>query len=397
MASLTLDWIQLAAAVGALHGVLLAGVLLAHRSNRTADRLLAALVTAFTIYLASSVYYATGLVRVYPQFFGISYQMPWVFGPLVYLYARAASDQAWRFTPRALLHFAPVAISVLVASPYYVMSGVEKIAMYDRWVAGDIPSELALLDPFKYVSGIAYSIVTVLYLRAHRRRVEHSYSNVGRVNLRWLLRLSAGAAVIWAMATTLRLAGIRTGLRDQHVTFGIAVLVYAIGYMGLRQPEVFRFEAIDPEEPTAMGEPASSAPPVSPAVSDESVPPRYERSGLGDREAERLKESLLRLMEREQPWKESNLTLADLAARLNSTSHKLSEVLNAQIGQTFYDFVNAYRVREVQRRIQAGDARSLKMLALAMDAGFASKSTFNEVFKKHTRQTPSDFRQGVGA
>jgi AraC-like DNA-binding protein len=37
------------------------------------------------------------------------------------------------------------------------------------------------------------------------------------------------------------------------------------------------------------------------------------------------------------------------------------------------------------------------MLALAMDAGFASKSTFNEVFKKHTSQMPSAFRQAVGA
>jgi len=37
------------------------------------------------------------------------------------------------------------------------------------------------------------------------------------------------------------------------------------------------------------------------------------------------------------------------------------------------------------------------MLALAMDAGFASKSTFNDVFKKHTSQTPSAFRHAVGA
>jgi AraC-like DNA-binding protein len=124
---------------------------------------------------------------------------------------------------------------------------------------------------------------------------------------------------------------------------------------------------------------------------------RYERSGLSEREAQDLEKSLLRIMETEQPWKESELTLADLAIRLESTPHKLSEVLNAQLGQPFYDFVNGYRVREVQRRIKAGDARSLKMLALAMDAGFASKSAFNEVFKKHTSQTPSAFRQAVGA
>jgi AraC-like DNA-binding protein len=102
-------------------------------------------------------------------------------------------------------------------------------------------------------------------------------------------------------------------------------------------------------------------------------------------------------MESEKPWRDSELTLADLAATMASTPHKLSEVLNSQLGQTFYDFVNGYRVREVQRRITAGDARARKMLALAMDAGFASKSTFNQAFKKHTSQTPSDFRQAVGA
>ena len=110
-----------------------------------------------------------------------------------------------------------------------------------------------------------------------------------------------------------------------------------------------------------------------------------------------MKARLLAVMEAEKPWRDSELTLADLAAKLDSTPHKLSEVLNSQLRQTFYDFVNAYRVREVQRRIKAGDARALKMLALAMDAGFASKSTFNQAFKKHTSQTPSDFRQAVGA
>jgi AraC-like DNA-binding protein len=50
----------------------------------------------------------------------------------------------------------------------------------------------------------------------------------------------------------------------------------------------------------------------------------------------------------------------------------------------------------LQRRIQTGDAQRLKMLALALDAGFASKSTFNVAFKKHTSQTPSEFRESVG-
>jgi AraC-like DNA-binding protein len=393
MASLTLDWIQLAAVVGALQGLFLAGTLVAQRNNKTANRLLGALVVAFSIYLASSVYFATGMIYKYPHFFGVGYQTPWIFGPLVYLYAVAASDRSWRFTRRALIHFVPVFVMVVLAAPYYMMGGAEKIAAYERWRVGDIPTAIKTLDPLKYVSGIGYTVATVLYLRRHRRRIEDSYSNTARVNLIWLLWLAAAAGSIWLLATTLRVANVGSGLRDEHISLAMALLVYAIGYLGLRQPEVFRYETAEFRIPGRNG-----APPVlQDAVAVESDVARYERSGLGDREATRLKASLLALMDADHPWKDSELTLADLATRLDTTPHKLSEVLNAEIGQTFYDFVNGYRVREVQRRIKAGEARTLKMLALALDAGFASKSTFNQAFKKHTSQTPSDFRETVGA
>jgi AraC-like DNA-binding protein len=394
MASLTLDWIQLASLVGALQGVLLTGVLVAQRKNRTANRLLATLMAAFTIYLASTVYYGAGLVRLFPHFFGVSYQMPWVFGPLVYLYAVAASDRSWRFQPKTLLHFVPVTINILATSPYYFMSGDEKLAMLERWVAGEVPVQLAMLDPFKYASGLGYSVATVLYLRRHRRQVENSYSNTSRVNLLWLLGLTAAAAVIWLLATTLRIIDVGTRLRDDHISLAMAVLVYAIGYFGLRQPEVFRYETGEFPIPRL---PEATPPPTPPPDEGERPLTRYERSGLSDAEAARLKASLLAVMDTERPWSDSELTLADLAARLDSTPHKLSEVLNSQVGQTFHDFVNGYRVRDVQRRIKAGEARARKMLALAMDAGFASKSTFNQAFKKHTSQTPSDFRQATGA
>jgi AraC-like DNA-binding protein len=391
MAGLTFGWIELAAIVGALQGLILTVVLAAQRTNRTANRLLATLMAAFTIYLAAGPYYTAGLIRVYPHFFAINYQTTWVFGPLVYLYARAASDRSWRFRARHLVHFVPVIITTLAAIPVYAMSGAEKIATWERWSTEGISGALAHLDPFRYVSGIAYSAATVLYLARHRHEVKHSYSNIERVNLRWLLWLASATGSIWVMVTGFKIAQVSMHVRDGHIAVTMALLVYGIGYMGLRQPEIFRYETA--ESPVQKGEVESAS-----QLSElEASVPRYERSGLGDVEAERLKASLLHAMEEGQTWKESELTLADLATRLNSTPHKLSELLNSQMGQTFYDFVNGYRVREVQRRITAGEARSLKMLALAMDAGFASKSTFNEVFKKHTRQTPSDFRRAVGA
>lgn len=387
MSGLTLDWVQLAAAGGALQGVFLAGALTAHRTNQTANRLLAALMVAFTIFLAGGVYYATGLFERFPYFFGISYQMPFVFGPLVYLYARAASDRAWRFERRHWVHFIPVIVSTVLAGPYYMMSAADKIALYDRLQHGELPALIATIDPLKFVSGVSYSVATLLYLRRHRLRIRNSYSNTARVNLGWLLWLAGAAAGIWLLATSLHFGAIGPRVRDDHISLAIAVLIYAIGYRGLRQTEIFTYESIqDPAPAPVVSVPDAEPPPPH---------PRQERWGLTDDDAERLQRELRGLMEKECPWKDPDLNLPDLAGRLGSTPHKLSELLNARLGKTFYDFVNGYRVQEVQRRIASGDNRTRTMLTLALDAGFASKSTFNQAFKSQTGQTPSAYRKAV--
>jgi AraC-like DNA-binding protein len=385
--SLTLDWLHLVALLGAIQGVFLAGVLLTRRSNRTANRLLAAAMLAFSIHLASVVYYAAGLERVFPHFFGVAYPLLFLYGPLIYLYAVTVADRSNRLTRRDALHFVPFLAVVVAGLPIYLMSGPDKIAFYHQLQSGERPLLLRITDPLKYVSGVTYATITIIFLRRHHQRLKESYSSLERVSLRWLLWLGAGAAAIWMLALGFDLldsAGIlRIERADDFVSLAIAVMVYGIGYMGLRQPEVFRYETAEHPVPVPVQEMETAA-------------PRYERSGLTDREAERLKDALAALMDRERPWQDSDLTLADLAARLSTTPHRLSEVLNSQLSQTFYDFVNGYRVREVQRRIAAGEARQLTMLSLALDAGFASKSTFNLVFKKHTGQTPSDFRQTAG-
>jgi AraC-like DNA-binding protein len=408
MASLTLDWLHLIALLGAIQGVFLAGVLAARRRNRTANRLLAATMFAFSVGLATTVYHGAGFVQVIPHFFGAGYPLPFLFGPLVYLYALTAADRSRRLTWRDALHFVPFLAVVVWGLPIYLMSGAEKIAFFHRLQAGETPPLLLrIADPLKLVSGVIYTTITLIFLRRHRERVKESYSSTERVNLTWLVRLGTGAAAVWMAAVLFQLlesAGVaRVARADDFISLGVALLVYGIGYMGLRQPEVFRFETAEyqvPAELRVTGERRS--PPVPPVAAEPQAPepepaaPRYERSGLRDREAEHLKEALTTTMEKERLWRDSDLTLADLADRLDTTPHKLSEVLNSQLGQTFYDFVNGYRVRDVQRRIAAGEAQKVTMLALALDAGFASKSTFNVVFKKHTSQTPSAYRQAAG-
>lgn len=397
--SLTLDWLHIIILLGAVQGVFLTAALASKRYNRTANRLLAAAMLAFSISLATNVYHAAGLEQRYPHFFGVGYPLPFLFGPLIYLYAVAASDRGRRFRWPDALHFIPFAATVIAGLPIYLSSGPEKMAFYQSLLAGEQPEWIAIANPLKFVSGITYAVLTMLFLRRHRERVKDSYSSTERVNLRWLLWLGAAAAAIWVFATAFEVLEaigiIRTAREDDFTSLAVAALVCAIGYMGLRQPEVFRYETA--EYPVATLAPEAAPAPVTMEQATDSDAARYERSGLTPAAARRVKDKLLAVMDKDRPWKNSELTLSDLAALLETTPHKLSEVLNSEIGETFYDFVNGYRVREVQRRIAAGEARAMKMLSLALDAGFASKSTFNQVFKKHTSQTPSDFRQAVGA
>jgi AraC-like DNA-binding protein len=383
--SLTLDWLHLIVLLGAVQGGILAAALAARRSNRTANRLLAALMLAFTLFMATGVYHSAHLEERFPHFFGFGYPTPFLFGPLVYLYAVAAADRSWRMRARDWIHFLPFAIVTIGAMPVYLLGADAKLEAMRRIVGGEATLLMKIESPFRFVSGLGYGAATIAFLRAHRKHIEDSYSSTERVNLRWLLWLAASAAAIWVMATVLNV--IHFDRTDDIISLAVAGVVCTVGYMGLRQPEILRFETAE--------FPVMKAP--GPAVTPMGETPQYEKSGLSPVEAKKLKERLVQAMERDAPWKESELTLADLAERLRTSPHKLSEVLNAEVGETFYDFVNGYRVREVQRRIASGEAKTRKILSLALDAGFASKSTFNVVFKKHTGQTPSDFRQTAGS
>ena len=59
--------------------------------------------------------------------------------------------------------------------------------------------------------------------------------------------------------------------------------------------------------------------------------------------------------------------------------------------KNYKEFINQYRIAYVCEALLA-DTRA-RVLDIAFDAGFASKSTFNAIFKQFTGQTPTRFRQ----
>jgi len=83
------------------------------------------------------------------------------------------------------------------------------------------------------------------------------------------------------------------------------------------------------------------------------------------------------------------LSLKDLSDEMNLPSKYISYLINTYTSSNFNDFINSFRVKEVLRKIPIEKNKTL--LGIAMDAGFNSKSTFNQAFKHHTGKSPSEY------
>jgi transcriptional regulator GlxA family with amidase domain len=118
---------------------------------------------------------------------------------------------------------------------------------------------------------------------------------------------------------------------------------------------------------------------------------------LPEDQATTLLERLDQVMDLEKPWLESELTLPQLAERTGMTPHQLSQLINSRLGMTFFDFVNARRVTEVQRCLADPAYDAQPILEIALAAGFNSKSAFNAAFRQHAGTTPSLYRRAARA
>jgi AraC-like DNA-binding protein len=115
---------------------------------------------------------------------------------------------------------------------------------------------------------------------------------------------------------------------------------------------------------------------------------------LPDGQMQRQKERLIEVLEKKELYLNPELRLSDLAEALDIRPYRASEILNRGLQTSFYDLINSYRVSKARELLLAPDSAQFNLLGIAMESGFKSKSVFNDVFKKSTGMTPSQFRNG---
>ncbi|HEY6912481.1 MAG TPA: helix-turn-helix domain-containing protein [Myxococcales bacterium] len=369
--------------LGAAQGGVLATALARRKKDPVANRLLAALVGALSLMLLLGALDVRWGFAGHPHLIALGSPLPFLFGPLLYLYVAALTRPASRFEARWLVHGLPFALDVLVLiQGFYLKSGAEKLSIAQAFVAGRIPPVMEFFEALLLVQAMGYLFASWLALRRYARKMESYFSDLARIDLRWLKAMVLAHAAVWSIVVfsgLLRIAGFAPAALQgfsNAIQVGSALVVFATGYVSLWQPALF-----DKAQAARVSEPVRR------------LLPKYQRNRLDDADAAELARKVTAKMTDDELYRDGALTLQALADAVGATPHMVSQVLNLHLRKSFFVFVNSYRVEALMAALADPAQRQRGVLDLALEAGFNSKSTLNSFFKRHTGLTPSEFRR----
>jgi len=330
-------------------GLLLIAALLSRRGHSTANRLL-----AFGLFCA--VYRQTmltlqlsGVLANFPLLARTSFPVQMLGLPAFYLYVKALTTPEFRIERKHAVHLLPFGLGLLlVDQPQYFQLAVKVLVV------------------------LPYLIQSHLQVRSFAAQSRDFLSDFTNLKLSWLRTLLIGVYAMLAVDALDVVTGPSAQLWVLIPSVGLIGLL-SLAYFSLRVSPVFARE-------TQERPPASEQ--------------KKETSRLSDDQVERQKDRLIEALEKQQLYLNPELRLSDLAAALDIRPYRVSEVLNRGMQTTFYDLVNRYRIAKAKELLLAPDSAHFNLLGIAMESGFKSKSVFNDVFKKVTGMTPSQFRSG---
>lgn len=371
--------------VGVSIALFLSVIALTKSHRTTADTVLGIWLVLIGVHI--SLHYVIWIAKPdwHTHLLGLDMPIPSLQNVSLYLYVGSLTGQI-DFRKRTWLwHLFPTAGAYAFMIPFFLRSGPEKTYVYDHNGIG-YETFSAISNGWYMCSGVLYLVASGWFFRTYRSPVPMPSFGQPPINPNWIRGLLIGMGVIWLVVQV---------LADNQFVFGAVVFfVLWLGYFGIRQGNIFtEWPRAEPTlQPAFVAPEPVVLPPTTPASEpDTHDRQKYARSGLTDETAISLLNQLTDLMAREATYRDPDLTLANLANRLDVHPNYLSQVINERLGMTFADYVGLLRI-EAFKQLAADPKNShLTLLALAYECGFNSKSTFNRQFKKLTGQLPSAY------
>lgn len=357
----------------AVQGLVLAGLLLRARRNWAANRWLALLILAVTALITPFIIGYAGFYDRWPWLSFAPFSYTLAFGPLLYLYTVTLIDAPPR---RVWPHFVPVLMQFLADALVFPWP-LETKNWWDTVANSRLISPV--LEAGTIVSLGVYGIAAWRRYRGYGRWLDDNRTDGVDFDPSWIrnfLVALAVVAVIWLGFILANWINPSRNYFDQfllYVTF--SALVLYLGIAGWRHAE-------------------TAFPEIMPARTPEVAQEREKSRDWAAQGREWLAQ-----VDSAGHWRNPELTLGVLARALGTNTAYLSRALRAASGENFNIAINRRRVAEVQRLLASGDSRDL--MALAFEAGFNSKASFNRAFSELAGMSPSAWRlksqKSVGA
>jgi len=358
--------------IGTFFAIFIGILLFTKKGKALPDKILAVWMLVIGLHLLAYHLHYLGYWATYPHLFGTTALFPLLHAPMLFLYTSYSLNGKQKFSAKDFLHFSPALLSYIYLFRVFFFYSVEEKILLDNgeidgtWFEGIVLTVLV-------ISVIIYTVLSFYLLKKYHKKMNTNFSFHENINLKWLQYWVMGFAVVFSVlvfvVVSRNLLDIDFGFNIDLVLYGtVILLVLSLGYFGIRHQGIFT-ERIQ--------------------VIKEKQEEKYQKSALSEPKAKAINDLLLQVMKEEKPYLNPKLTLSELAKMTNTTANNLSQVINQFQEVNFFDFVNKYRIEEFKKL--ALEKPYFNILALAYEAGFNSKSSFNNLFKKFTHQTPSQY------
>lgn len=309
-----------------------------------------------------------------PKLFLLPEWILFLFAPLFFFYLRELMKLEVLGIREKLLYFLPATLHIISFLPFLLMDAhTFKLEIVNEHIHPWFAAAGALALPFNgWIWWKSWRMIDQYELDSEASRSFESPVP----HLKTVMLILASCLVVWTFAFFASgLASLSDWTTRPMVGFAVnlAWVLFSgtnffLGYLAIHQPEILRLPK-----------------PVT----------KYKDTPLADTEMTMFQQRLVHAMEVEKIFLRQELTLSDLAEHVRTNTHTISRVLNEGVGQSFYDFINTYRVAEFTRLASQQDKDGETFLALAFQAGFNSKTTFNRAFKKVTGMPPREYFQNM--